>query len=83
MGFSTGRRTCVGLDLAAKPDMTSWSLLVPDELGGKSSMMWWLWLPESAVTRHLSGRIGKMGGSLRAEDTPGDGLTVVVSLPVA
>lgn len=70
-----GRRAYGGLDLAAKLDMTAWSLLVPDGLDGVPSMMWRFWLPESAV-KFLDGRTnGRV--SQWAEDgwitvTPGD-----------
>jgi phage terminase large subunit-like protein len=50
-----GRRACDVLDLAAKLDMTAWSLLVPDGLDGVPSMIWRFWLPEAAV-KFLDGR---------------------------
>jgi phage terminase large subunit-like protein len=50
-----GRQAFGGLDLAAKLDMTAWSLLVPDGLDGVPSTMWRSWLPEAAV-KFLDGR---------------------------
>ncbi|MFE0021919.1 terminase large subunit [Amycolatopsis sp. NPDC059021] len=70
-----GRRAYGGLDLAAKLDMTAWSLLVPDGLDGVPSMMWRFWLPEAAVKfldSRTNGRVSQWADGGWITVTPGD-----------
>lgn len=56
-----GRTAFCGLDLAAKFDLTSWCLVIPDE-GGGCDVLWRFWLPEGALPlldKHNAGRISQ------------------------
>jgi phage terminase large subunit-like protein len=56
-----GRTAFCGLDLAAKFDLTSWCLVIPDDDDG-CDVLWRFWLPEGALPlldKHNAGRISQ------------------------
>ncbi len=47
-GELAGKSCWIGLDLAARQDLTAWCLAFPDEDGG-ADLLWRFWLPEGAI----------------------------------
>jgi phage terminase large subunit-like protein len=59
-----GRTAFCGLDLAAKFDLVSWCLVVPDD-DGACDVFWRFWLPEATIPALDKANAGKISGWVR------------------